>query len=479
MSGICGVVCRENCSETLLFATDYHSHLGSQFAGMAVAGETFKKKIHDISQGQFKSKFSDDYAKMTGNKGIGVISDNDAQPLIIHSRFGTYAMAMAGLVDNRAELTRSLFERGSVFTETTHGEINSIELIAKIMETGKDLVDGITNVHEHIRGSASLLILTKDGIFAARDRLGRTPLALAEKNGEFVVAGEDASYSNLGFRTAKLLGPGEIVFIGEKGWKVVRPADRPLHICAFLWIYTGYPASSYEGVGVEAARERCGAFLAKRDTAKADLVAGVPDSGVGHATGYSMASGLPQRRPLVKYTPGYGRSYIPPSQAIRDQVAKMKLLPIPDVIKGNRIILCEDSIVRGTQLKNYTLQKLWECGAKEVHLRPACPPLMFPCRFALSTRDVDELIARRAIRAMEGGDRHLEQYLDPDSDKYRAMVEWIRKELTATSLQYLRLDDMVSAIGLPRENLCTYCWTGKSLEVKNGALEHAKKLDLL
>lgn len=479
MSGICGVVAKHDCSETLLYGTDYHSHLGSQLAGMAVTGDTFHKKIHDISQGQFKSKFSDDFSQMTGSMGIGVISDSDAQPLIIRSRFGTYAMAMAGLIDNKQALTDELFARGSVFTETSHGDINSIELVAKLIEGGRDLVDGITKVYDHIDGSASLLVLTKDGLYAARDHLGRTPLALAEKNGEYMVATESSAFMNLDYKSVKLLGPGEIVFINRDGWKVVREPKKALHICAFLWIYTGYPASSYEGIGVEAARERCGAFLAKRDTVKADLVAGVPDSGVGHATGYAMASGLPLRRPLVKYTPGYGRSYIPPSQQIRDRVAKMKILPVPEVIRGNRIILCEDSIVRGTQLKNYTLQKLWEAGAKEVHVRPACPPLMFPCRFALSTRDVDELIARRMIRDLEGGDKNLEAYMDPDSDRYQTMVKRICGHLTATTLQYLRLDDMVAAIGLPKESLCTYCWTGKSLEIRNGAFEHAKKLDLL
>lgn len=462
MSGLCGVVARQNCSETLLFGTDYHSHLGSQLAGMAVFGEHFRKKIHDISQGQFKSRFSEDFPQMTGHMGIGVISDSDAQPLIVRSRFGTYAIAVAGLVENKEALTEKLFAHGSVFTETSGGEINSVELLAKLIESGADLPSGISMIYDHIEGSASLLLLTREGLYAARDRLGRTPLILAEKNGDFMVATESSACMNLEFKPVKHLGPGEVVFIHQDGWSVVRKPSETLQICSFLWIYTGYPASNYEGISVEAVRERCGRFLAKRDTVEADLAAGVPDSGVGHAIGYSMEKKIPLRRPLVKYTPGYGRSYIPPSQAIRDRVAKMKLLPVPEIIKGNRIVLCEDSIVRGTQLKNYTVQKLWDAGAKQVHVRPACPPLMFPCRFMLSTRELDELIARRAIRALDGTDEHLAEYLDPDTDRYRAMVKWICHHINATTLEYLRLGDMVEAIGLPKERLCHYCWTGES-----------------
>ena len=478
MSGLCGVVSKENCSEILLFGTDYHSHLGSQMAGMAVFGEKFRKKIRDISQGQFKSRFSEDYYAMKGNMGIGVISDSDAQPLLIHSKFGTYGLAMAGLVENKKELTDKLFSRGSVFAETSGEDINSIELLAKIIETGDGLIDGIDHIFERIQGSISLLLLTKEGIIAARDRLGRTPLCLAEREGDYMIASEACAFANLGFKTSRLLGPGEVIFIQPEGYRVLRKPLSDLHICSFLWIYTGYPASSYEGVGVEGVRERCGAYLARRDDIEADCVTGVPDSGMGHGVGYSMESGVPLRRALVKYTPGYGRSYIPPSQQIRDQVAKMKLLAVPEVIKGNRIVLCEDSIVRGTQLKNYTIQKLWEAGATEVHVRPACPPLMFPCRFALSTRKVDELIARRAVLALEGGSApDLDKYLDPDSEAYRKMVDWIRGHLTATTLRYQRLDDMIEAIGLPKENLCLYCWNGQSLRYED---DHKQRsLDLL
>ena len=323
-------------------------------------------------------------------------------------------------------------------------------------------VDGIEKMFDRIQGSASVLLLTREGIYAARDRLGRSPLVIGEKGSNFAVATETCSFLNLGFNIIKYLEPGEIVLIGRDGLKQKSPGMCERQICAFLWIYTGYPASSYEGISVEVVRENCGRFLAKRDKVEADLVAGVPDSGVGHAIGYSMESGLPYRRPLTKYTPGYGRSYTPPSQEIRDLVATMKLIPIKEIICGNRIILCEDSIVRGTQLKNYTLKKLWDNKAKEVHVRPACPPLMFPCKFALSTRSTAELAARRAIRSIEGKDiENVSDYLDPNSEKYARMVEWIRKELGATTLKYQTIDDMIQAIGLPREKLCLHCWLGK------------------
>ena len=390
-----------------------------------------------------------------------MISDKDPQPLIIGSKFGTFAIVAAGLVENINELSLELMREGETFGDLSAGGINSVELLAKLINRGRTLTEGIEGIYDRIRGSASILILKEEGIYAARDRLGRTPLVIGEKDGEYAIATETCSFLNLGFQIKKYLDPGEIVLIKKSGLEEKAAGKRTNQICSFLWIYTGYPASSYEGISVELVRERCGRALAKNDHVKADLVAGVPDSGVGHAVGYAMESGLPFRRPLVKYTPGYGRSYTPPSQEIRDLVATMKLIPIKEVIQGNRIILCEDSIVRGTQLKNYTVKKLWEGGAKEVHVRPACPPLMFPCRFALSTRTTDELAARKAILALEG--KHIEdvsEYIDHRSKKYEKMVEWIGKELGVTTLRYQRIDDMVEAIGLPREKLCLYCWIG-------------------
>jgi amidophosphoribosyltransferase len=461
MSGVFGIVSNRNCSDTLLYGTDYHSHMGTEFGGMAVFGKKFHRSIHDISKGQFKSKFFDDYKEMKGNMGIGVVSDRDPQPLIVASKFGNFAIVVAGLIENVSELASELLGEGETFGEMSSGGINSVELIAKLITRGKTVSKGIEGVYDKIRGSASILLLQKDGICAARDRFGRTPLVIGEKNGEYAVATETCSFLNLGFRIKKYLDPGEIVLIGKSGLVEKSSGKKTNQICSFLWIYTGYPASSYEGISVELVRERCGRALARNDFVKADLVSGVPDSGVGHAIGYAMESGIPYRRPLVKYTPGYGRSYTPPSQEIRDLVATMKLIPIKEVICGNRIILCEDSIVRGTQLKNYTIKKLWECGAKEVHVRPACPPLMFPCRFALSTRSTEELAARKAILAIEG--RHLEdvrEYIDRRSKKYQEMVHWIGKELGVTTLKYQEIEDMVEAIGLPREKLCLYCWIG-------------------
>jgi amidophosphoribosyltransferase len=461
MSGIFGIVSKKNCANDLLYGTDYHSHMGTEHGGMAVLGKGFHRHIHDISKSQFKSKFFEEYKEMDGNMGIGAISDRDAQPLIIGSKFGTFAIVSAGLVDNTNELAADLLKGGETFGEMSSGGVNSVELIAKLINRGDTLIDGIEKLYDRIQGSASILVMKDDGVYAARDRLGRTPLVVGQRDEDYVVATETCSFLNLGYRIIKYLGPGEIVRLGKEGLETQIAELHRNQICAFLWIYTGYPASSYEGISVELVRERCGRALAKSDNVEADLVAGVPDSGVGHAIGYAMESGLPYRRPLVKYTPGYGRSYTPPAQEIRDLVATMKLIPIKDVIDGNRIVLCEDSIVRGTQLKNYTVKKLRESGAKEIHVRPACPPLMFTCKFALSTRSSDELVARRAIWALEGKDvTDISGYLDDTSGKYRMMVDWIARELDVTTLRYQRIEDMVQAIGLPRERLCLHCWKG-------------------
>jgi len=429
---------------------------------LVVWGERLFRSIHDISQSQFKSKFVEDFRQMKGQMGIGVVSDRDPQPLIVGSRFGTFAIVSAGLIDNLDSLAAELMKEGHSFGEMSSGGVNSVELVAKLINKKEDVIEGIEYLFDRIEGSASVLMLTKEGIYAGRDRLGRTPLVVGEKGGDFAVASETCSFLNLGFKIVKYLEPGEIVLLGPEGLKQKRAGKQSSQVCSFLWIYTGYPASSYEGISVEVVRENCGRFLAKNDTIKADLVAGVPDSGVGHAIGYAMESGLPYRRPLTKYTPGYGRSYTPPSQEIRDLVATMKLIPIREIINGQRIVLCEDSIVRGTQLKNFTIKKLWENGAKEIHVRPACPPLMFPCKFALSTRSTSELAARRAIRSIEGKDiDNVSEYLDPKSPKYEKMVDWIRREIGSTTLQYQTLEDMIQAIGLPREKLCVHCWMGE------------------
>ncbi|MCU0799348.1 MAG: amidophosphoribosyltransferase [Candidatus Thermoplasmatota archaeon] len=467
MTGLFGVVSDCNCISDLYYGVDYHSHLGTQFGGIAFIDDIGQpiKKIHDIRNSQFKSKFYEGSEKIETNMAIGCISDWDPQPLTFLGKWGPLTIVCSGLVTNKGELVRGMIAEGRNFAEVNQGEVNQTDLIANLINLKGTLVEGIVHMQEMIEGSISLLILTKDGIIAARDKHGVSPLAVGVKEGSRAVASETCAFANLGYALEKELGPGEIVLIEQSGVKVLREVTDDLHICSFLWIYTGFPGSTYEGINVERVRERSGALLAMRDKVQADLASGVPDSGTSHAIGYAMESGLPFRRVLLKYTPGYGRSYTPPTQELRDKIALMKLIPNGSVIKGKRIILCEDSIVRGTQLKNFTVHKLREGGAEEVHIRPACPPLMFPCIYMLSTRSARELVARRAIAALEHGEpKDISKYLDPDSDEYAAMVEWVRNDLDLDSLMYQRLDDMVEAIGLPEGKLCTYCWTGKRVE---------------
>lgn len=464
MSGIFGVVSKENCAETLFYGTDYHSHLGTEYGGIAVLGEDFTRQIHSLSRSQFKSKFYDDYENINGNKGIGVISDYEEQPIYLNSRFGRFCIVTSGFVENTEELAAKLLKEGISFSEVSKRFVNTTELIAKLINQGNDLIDGIEKMFEAIEGSCSLLLLNKDGIYAARDRLGYTPLIIGRRSDAWAVTAETSAFPNNGFDVTKHIEPGEIILINEDGIRQKSPGRRNMNqICTFLWIYTGFPASNYEGINVEIVREKCGRCLAKRDKdIEVDVVSGVPDSGFAHGLGYAMESGKPFRRPLVKYTPGYGRSYTPPSQQRRDLIAKMKLIPIKEVIEGNSIVVCEDSIVRGTQLKNFTIKKLWDCGAKQIHVRPACPPLMFPCRFNLSTRSIHELAARKAIHSLEGYDpEDVSEYMDANSDKYKRMVEWIARDLGVSTLRYQTVDDMVEAVGRPKENLCLYCWTGE------------------
>jgi len=467
MSGLFGVVSNNNCISSLYYGTDYHTHLGTEYGGIAFIDKHGKpvKKIHDISNSQFKSKFYEGSDKIKSNLGIGVISDKDPQPLSFESKFGAFAICTAGLVSNKDELAQELIRKGIPFSDIDRGEINTTELIAHLINQGETVIDGIERMYDRIAGSISLLLLFKDGIYCVRDRNGVTPLIIGQKEGEVAVTSETCAFPNLGFTIRKYVAPGEIIFISRKGIEEKKKGRPTNKICAFLWIYTGFPASSYEGINVEKVRENCGRFLAKRDTVKVDLVAGVPDSGTAHAIGYAMESGTPYRRVLFKYTPGYGRSYIPLSQDMRDRIALMKLIANEDITKGNRIVLCEDSIVRGTQLKNYTIAKLMGAGAKEVHIRPACPPLMYPCIFNLSTRSINELAARKAIRALEGKDiEDVSEYVDSSSKKYQKMVDWIAKDLGVTTLRYQLLDDMIQAIGLPKEKLCLFCWTGKGVQ---------------
>ncbi len=467
MGGLFGVVSKENCMKSLFYGTDYHSHLGTENGGLAVFGDNnFHKAIHSISQAQFKSKFVDYYRQMKGNAGIGAIDDDSPQPLIIRSKFGTFSIAATGLVTNRDRLASDLLQEGTSFSEIRDGAVNTVELVAKLISRGTSLVEGIVRMQEAIEGSICVLILTDEGLYAARDKYGRFPLALGrERTGAgYAVATESSSFPNLNYELVKFIGPGEIIQLTADGYHILRPENKERKVCAFLWIYTGYPSSCYEGISVENTRERCGRAIARQDKVTADLVCGIPDSGVGHALGYAAESRIPYRRPLVKYTPGYGRSYTPPSQDIRDLVATMKLSAVHDVINNNRMIVCDDSIVRGTQLKNYTIKKLWENGAREIHIRAACPPLMFTCLYGSSTRSSSELAARRAISAIEGKEpADITPYLDCRSEEYSRMVEWIRQDLNVTTLKYLNIEAMIEAIGLPADQLCLHCWRGGSL----------------
>ncbi len=464
MGGVFGIASADDCVQDLFYGTDYHCHLGTMRGGLAIRNsDGFTRFIHDITNAQFRSKFEDDIPKMHGRSGIGVISDFDDQPLIIGSHLGIYALVTVGAIQNWKELADKAFNgRSAHFSEMSGSTINPTELVATLIDQETTFAEGILNAQEAIEGSCSMLLLTDDGIYAARDRLGRTPIIIGRKDGAMAAAMETCAFPNLGFEIERSLGPGEVVRFTAEGIEQVNPPGDRMQICTFLWVYYGYPASNYEDINVEVVRNRCGAALARGETIEVDVVAGVPDSGTGHAVGYAHEAGIPYRRPFVKYTPTWPRSFMPQDQRTRDLVAKMKLIPIRELIEGQRLLFCEDSIVRGTQLKD-TVQRLYDYGAKEVHMRPACPPLVFGCKFLNFSRSRSELdlAGRRAIKELEGvADRDLDAYADPDSDKYAAMVECIRRRLNLTSLRYQRLGDLVEAVGLPKEKLCTYCWDG-------------------
>jgi len=464
MGGFFGVVSKTDCVADLFYGTDYHSHLGTMRGGLAVRdGKGIARFIHDITNAQFRSKFEDDLPKLTGTRGIGVISDYEDQPLIINSHLGTYAIVTVGVVKNAEALAREAFSnRTTHFSEMSGGEINPTEIVATLINEGATFAEGIASAQERIEGSCSILLLTCDGIYAARDRFGRTPVVVGQREGACAATLETCAFPNLGFDPVRDLGPGEVALLDEDGIHQVRAPGDQLRICAFLWVYYGYPASEYEGINVEAARNRCGAALARKDAVPVDMVAGIPDSGTAHAIGYANERGLPYRRPFVKYTPTWPRSFMPQDQTVRDLVAKMKLIPVKELIQDRRLLFCEDSIVRGTQLQD-TIQRLYDAGAKEVHMRPACPPLVYGCKFLNFSRSRSELdlAGRRAIKELEGEEgKDLAEYARSGSEKYCAMVERIRQRLRLTSLEYQDLDDLVAAIGLPKEKLCTYCWDG-------------------
>lgn len=466
MGGFFGVASKENCNFDLFFGTDYHSHLGTRRAGMAVYGENgFQKSIHNIENSPFRTKFDKELDSLNGNYGIGCISDYEAQPILVRSHHGTYAITTVSKINNSKELVDEIVANRTHFFEMANGEINATELIAALINQKDNFIEGIRYAQERVDGSVSMLILTEKGIYAARDKRGRTPVVLGKKEGANCACFESFSYLNLGYQDHRELGPGEIVVFDENHVKTLVAPGKDMKICTFLWVYYGYPSAKYEGVNVEEMRYKCGQLLARRDNVEADVVAGVPDSGTAHAVGYANESGIPFSRPFIKYTPTWPRSFMPTIQKQRNLIAHMKLIPVHELIRDKKLLLIDDSIVRGTQLRE-TTEFLYESGAKEVHIRPACPPLLFGCKYLNFSRSSSEmeLIARRVIEELEGGpvsDEVLQKYADPDTSEYEKMVDGICKKLNFTSLRYHRLDDMLESVGIDPDQLCTYCWNGK------------------
>ncbi|MBQ9592372.1 MAG: amidophosphoribosyltransferase [Lachnospiraceae bacterium] len=470
MGGFFAAASRKDCVFDLFFGTDYHSHLGTRRAGMIVCGEDgFCRSIHNIENSPFRTKFEKDFHEMKGRLGIGCISDYEPQPLLIRSHHGTYAITTVGKINNMDELCRRVMERRGIhFQQMSSGEVNPTEMVASLIDECENLVEGLQNAQRLIEGSMTILLLTPKGIYLARDRYGRTPLVIGRKENGFCASFESFAYLNLGYADYRELGPGEIAVMTPEGvTSLVKPGEK-MRICTFLWVYYGYPSSSYEGVSVEEMRMRCGSLLAKRDglnRVAIDAVAGVPDSGTAHAIGYANESGIPFTRPFIKYTPTWPRSFMPTIQTKRDLIARMKLIPVHNLIEDKRLLLIDDSIVRGTQLRD-TTEYLYHAGAKEVHVRPACPPILYGCKYINFSRSTSEmeLFARRVIHDLEGGQETQEtvsRYADPDTPEYAQMVEEIGKRQNFTTLRYNRLDDMLAAVGMPEEKLCTYCWTGR------------------
>lgn len=469
MGGLFGVASKEDCVLELFYGVDYHSHLGTRRGGMATHGaDGFNRAIHNIENSPFRTKFDRDVGEMKGNLGIGCISDFEPQPLLIQSHLGSFAITTVGKINNQEELLRQVYRDGhSHFQEMSSGQINATELVASLICKRPTIVEGIQYVQEIVDGSMTMLLMTKDGLYAARDRYGRTPLVIGHKEGAYCVSFESFAYINLGYQDYKELGPAEIAFITPEGVETLAGPGQEMKICSFLWVYYGYPTSSYEGVNVEEMRYKCGSMLARRDgdSVEPDIVAGVPDSGVAHAIGYSNEAGIPYARPFIKYTPTWPRSFMPTNQSQRNLIARMKLIPVKALIENKKLLLIDDSIVRGTQLRE-TTEFLYQSGAKEVHVRPACPPLLYGCKYLNFSRSKSEmdLITRRMIREREGencSQEVLEEYANPCSCRYAQMIEDIRKQQNFTTLRYHRLDDLIASIGIEPCKLCTYCFDGK------------------
>lgn len=473
MGGVIGFVSKQDCVMDLFFGTDYHSHLGTKKGGMCILQEDgFNRTIHNIENSPFRSKFEDELESMKGNMGIGAISDGDPQPLTVYSRQGDYAIATVGRINNKKEIVKELLkDRPSQFMSMSGGGINNTELIAALISTGRDIVDGIRIAQSKVDGSVTILVLTDAGLYAARDKYGRTPLIIGQKDGGYCAASESFAFINVGYKYQRELGPAEIAFLTADSVETVVEPQEGMRICTFLWTYFGYTTSIYEGRNVELMRNRNGELLAENDEElklDVDYVAGVPDSGVAHALGYANKSGVPYARPLIKYTPTWPRSFMPQNQTARNLIAKMKLVPVFQIIKDKKFVLIDDSIVRGTQLSE-TISYLLENGAKEIHVRSACPPIMYGCKFLNFSRSVSdiELITRRVICSLEGienddiSDEMLAEYADGKTQKHAAMVEEIRKKLKFDSLRFQDLENTIKAVGVDGCKLCTYCWNGK------------------
>ncbi|MEG1615981.1 MAG: amidophosphoribosyltransferase [Bacteroidales bacterium] len=469
MSGFFGCVSRKECVADVFYGTDYHSHLGTKRAGMAFFnGTDFIRSIHSLESAYFRNKFESELPRFgESTLGIGIISDMESQPVTLISHLGRFSVVVVGRVDNLEEIQAKFLKEKTHFAEMSGSVINPTEMVAMLINAGETFKEGIENVYRSVKGSCTFLVLTETGIYACRDKFGRTPIILGKNEYGYVVSSESSSFTNLGYKIVRDLGPGEALHVTKDGTaQVIAPGCRK-QVCSFLWIYYGYPSSYYEGINVEDARYRCGAAIAKQDDIDIDFVAGIPDSGVGHAIGYSNERKIAYKRPFVKYTPTWPRSFMPQNQKMRDLVAKMKLLPNEAFTRDARILFLDDSIVRGTQLKDNVV-KLRECGVKEVHMRIACPPLIYPCKFLnfSSSRSTFDLFTRRVIRDLEGTSELTEEvlapYADPDSDKYKKMLEIMAQHLQLDTLKFQRLDDLIEAIGLPKEELCTHCWDNSS-----------------
>lgn len=468
MGGFFGTIGRESCVADLFYGTDYNSHLGTRRGGMAAyrqEDKAFVRSIHNLESSYFRSKFEPVLGRFEGcTAGVGIISDTDAQPLVINSHLGRFAIVTVAKIVNIEEIEQQLLKDKMHFAELSSGKTNQTELVALLLIQGNSFVEGIENVFRHIKGSCSMLLLTEDGIIAARDKWGRTPIVVGSKDGAFAATSESTAFANLGYAIDRYIGPGEIVRLRPEGVEVMRPADEPMQICSFLWVYYGFPTSSYEGRNVEQVRYENGRIMGEEDQTEADCVCGIPDSGVGMALGYAAGLGKPYQRAISKYTPTWPRSFTPSNQEMRSLVAKMKLIPNRAMLEGKRVLFCDDSIVRGTQLRD-NVKVLFEDGVKEVHMRIACPPLIYGCPFIgfTSSKSDMELITRRIIKELEGdADKNLAEYAKTDSPCYNKMVDIIRERLGLTTLKFNKLETLVKAIGLPKCKLCTHCFDGSS-----------------